>query len=76
MVAYGPRKKVLILVLLSVLLFSTCNLFEPYSGPYYITETGSKYPREDCRYLWNSKIEISLEEAKARGYMACSVCDP
>ena len=70
------KRKVFIFLILFLFLFSTCNLFEPYSGPYYITETGSRYHREGCRYLWNSKIEISLEEAKARGYTACSVCDP
>jgi len=40
----------------------------------YITETGSKYHRGTCRYLWNSKIKISLSSAKAQGYTACSVC--
>ena len=45
------------------------------SGTYvYITNTGSKYHRGTCRYLWNSKIKISLSSAKAQGYTACSVC--
>ena len=42
----------------------------------YITETGECYHRGDCRYLSHSKIKISLKDAKARGYRACSVCDP
>lgn len=42
----------------------------------YITDTGKKYHREGCRYLEQSKIEISLEEAKRRGYEPCKVCDP
>jgi len=42
----------------------------------YITETGSKYHREGCRYLKKSKIPISLEDAVKRGYTPCSVCDP
>jgi micrococcal nuclease len=42
----------------------------------YITKTGKKYHRGSCRYLSKSKIPISLEEAKARGYTPCSVCKP
>lgn len=45
------------------------------SGTYvYVTNTGSKYHRGTCRYLWNSKIKIKLSSAKAQGYTACSVC--
>lgn len=40
----------------------------------YITNTGSKYHRGTCRYLWNSKIKIKVSSAKAQGYTACSVC--
>lgn len=48
-----------------------------HSGTYvYITKTGEKYHTSTCRYLWNSKIKISLSSAKARGYTACSVCHP
>jgi competence protein ComEC len=42
----------------------------------YITATGSKYHAAGCRYLSQSSIPISLDEAKARGYTACSVCNP
>ena len=42
----------------------------------YITKTGAKYHRGSCRYLSRSKIPISLEEAKNKGYGACSVCKP
>lgn len=41
----------------------------------YVTKTGEKYHRGDCRYLKKSKIEISLSEARGR-YEPCSVCDP
>ena len=41
----------------------------------YITRTGSKYHRATCRYLKNSKIEISLKSAKL-SYAACKVCRP
>ena len=42
----------------------------------YITKTGKKYHRDGCRYLSHSKIPISLKDAKANGYTACSVCRP
>lgn len=41
----------------------------------YITKTGAKYHKSGCSYL-KSKIEISLSDAKAQGYTACSRCDP
>ncbi|GAB6390929.1 MAG: hypothetical protein MdMp014T_0302 [Treponematales bacterium] len=41
----------------------------------YITRTGKKYHRENCRYLRQSKIETTLEEAR-RSYEPCSVCNP
>ena len=40
----------------------------------YITRTGSKYHRDGCQYLHQSKIPISLSDAQARGYTACSKC--
>lgn len=42
----------------------------------FITKTGEKYHREDCQYLRQSKIEISLEAALKNGYEPCSVCKP
>lgn len=42
----------------------------------YITETGTKYHKAGCRYLKDSKIEITLEEAQEEGYTACKVCNP
>lgn len=44
------------------------------SSKYYITRTGAKYHRGGCRYLSKSAIEITKEEAIARGYGPCSVC--
>jgi hypothetical protein len=41
----------------------------------YVTRTGSKYHRGDCRYLHSSKIETKLTDAKAN-YTPCSVCKP
>lgn len=42
----------------------------------YITDTGSKYHRNGCRYLSRSQHAISKSDAQARGYGACSVCRP
>ena len=42
----------------------------------YITRTGKKYHRDGCRSLSKSKIEVTLTEAKARGYGACKICKP
>jgi len=42
----------------------------------YITNTGTKYHKESCGYLRKSKIPISKEDAKSKGYTACSRCRP
>ena len=42
----------------------------------YVTRTGKKYHRANCRYLSQSKIASTLKDARARGYSACSVCKP
>ena len=42
----------------------------------YITPTGTKYHLSSCSYLTASATPISLQEAKDRGYTACSRCDP
>ena len=42
----------------------------------YITESGEKYHRADCPHLGSSKKEITLKEAKERGYTPCKACNP
>lgn len=42
----------------------------------WITPTGKKYHRENCRTIRDKKQEISLEEAEQRKYEPCKVCDP
>lgn len=42
----------------------------------YITETGKKYHRQDCRTLKEDKIPIPLNQAKQKGYLPCKVCNP
>jgi len=47
-----------------------------YKEEVYITKTGSKYHRGNCRHLKSSKIPISLEKAKSDGYEPCKTCKP
>ena len=42
----------------------------------HITRTGKKYHRAGCSSLSKSDTPIDLEKAKARGYTACSRCNP
>ena len=42
----------------------------------YITNTGAKYHKYYCGYLWNSCIEISLQDAIDSGYTDCKRCQP
>ncbi len=42
----------------------------------YVTETGTKYHKNNCSYLSKSKIEITLEKAQDKGYTRCSKCKP
>jgi competence protein ComEC len=41
----------------------------------FVTETGTKYHKEGCRYLSDSKIPMELEQAKLT-YTPCKVCKP
>jgi hypothetical protein len=41
----------------------------------YVTRTGKKYHREDCRYLRRSSIPMKLSAAR-KVYDPCSVCQP
>ena len=47
---------------------------QTHSETVYITDTGSKYHRSWCQYLWGSQIAIDLDDAIAAGYTACSKC--
>jgi hypothetical protein len=48
---------------------------DPQTVTVYITRTGEKYHRGSCRYLRQSKIAVTLAEAR-KGYAPCSVCRP
>ena len=42
----------------------------------FITKSGKKYHLENCSYLQESKISISLSEAELSNYTPCTVCHP
>jgi len=42
----------------------------------YITNTGTKYHKDGCQYLSQSKIQTTLGEACQKGLGPCSVCKP
>jgi hypothetical protein len=67
----------IISILLFIGLFLLCctSPFDP-NITVYITQSGTKYHKEDCSYLSSSKIAITLGEACAKGYSPCSVCKP
>jgi len=49
---------------------------EPEGSIVFITRTGIRYHKGDCRYLRKSRIPISIEEAREKGYTPCKVCKP
>ena len=71
----GQQKK---MKTLKALLFYTVFIFTANlsTQTVYVTKTGKKYHKESCRYLKNSKKELTLERALAYGYQACLVCKP
>lgn len=42
----------------------------------WITNTGQRYHNSGCRHLDQSRISISLPQARSRGYTACLHCHP
>ena len=69
-------KRFLCLILCAFLLASPALAVSNGGEIVYITRTGECYHTGDCVYLSKSKIEITLSDAVARGYRACSVCRP
>lgn len=61
--------------LLGVLLLICAGAFAQSESKVYITKTGAKYHRSNCRYAQTSWAS-SLTEAKEKGLTACLVCKP
>ncbi|MEA4846996.1 MAG: hypothetical protein VB106_07175, partial [Clostridiaceae bacterium] len=49
---------------------------EPEGSTVFITRTGIRYHKGNCRYLRKSRIPINIEEAEGKGYTPCKVCKP
>ncbi len=56
---------------------STCQVAVDWQNYVcYKTATGTKYHRENCQYLSQSKIQTTLGEACQEGLTPCSACSP
>lgn len=42
----------------------------------YVTKTGKKYHKRNCRFLKYSKKETTIKNAKELGFLACKICKP
>lgn len=49
------------------------NDFQEYV---YVTASGKKYHKADCKYLRSSSSRLTRSEAEEQGYTPCSVCNP
>lgn len=69
-----------VLTILALFLFLSCSSDPEIENQseqiVYVTRTGEKYHREDCRHLRKSKAEIPLDRAIKEGYQACQTCVP
>lgn len=63
------KKQKLFLTLIFVFLLG--NIF---AQTVYVTKSGKKYHKANCRSLSKSSIAISLADANAKGYQPCKVC--
>ena len=63
-------------LLICCLLCSAVLAYSNGSTVVYITDNEECYHQSSCRFLDQSKIAITLEEAVSRGYRACKVCTP
>ncbi|MDR3130140.1 MAG: thermonuclease family protein [Treponema sp.] len=81
----GPvfiRRTLLVFVLAAALVSAANRAAHAVnSGPdgestVYVTKSGKSYHRENCSFLRNSKIAISLAVALRSGYAPCLTCKP
>lgn len=49
---------------------------EPVGQIVYITDTGKRYHRGNCRHLAESRIETTLDSALSMGLTPCGTCKP
>lgn len=61
---------------LLLLVVVACNPRKQLEKQVFITDTGTKFHLEHCRYLKFSQKAISLKSATENGFSACKVCKP
>ncbi len=57
-------------------LWTSIENSDDYETIVYISEGGNRYHKQDCRYVLDGKIPVSLAEAKKMGLRSCQVCKP
>ena len=55
---------------------STSQTSQQQEETVYITRTGERYHRGNCRHLSQSRKAIKLSKARNQGYTPCKVCKP
>lgn len=70
------NKVLIILALLFCINLTSCYHAPKHDMSVYITESGQKYHKKNCRYVRNKEIEINLSRALYDKYDPCKVCDP
>lgn len=58
------------------ILFFLGNALPVAAQTIYVTKTGTKYHKESCYHLKDSKRALALKKAKALNYSACKHCKP
>lgn len=65
---------------IAILSFLVLSIMAVYAatGKVYVTPSGAKYHVRSCRTLSRSKqvSELTVEQARAKGYEPCKVCNP
>lgn len=79
------RRRLILPIVVSLLTVAACASSQPktlsaatdqQTVTVYVTNTGKRYHRDGCRSLRKSRIPISLDDAKKKGYTACGICRP
>jgi micrococcal nuclease len=69
---FSPALALLCLAALGLFLFPGAD----GGVPVYVTNTGTKYHRDDCPSVSRSKVAVTLEDAVRSGYGPCGICRP
>ena len=69
---FKKRISILLFVFLTTLIFASSSV------NVYVTPTGKKYHKRNCKTIAKSKTvtTLTIESAKKKGYTPCKVCNP